>query len=816
MLYKIKNSGKSLLGLLLTLTLVTGLSVAYLKLQPDMPVLAAEPGGTEPVFQEEKDTLYPVTGTNGGTYTDGILTVPESSSAGILSDLPAEAAYCLSMTVKASNYTGFNWQARSGGIYFNIQSGGCGNGSLSNWYQYDTGVFGNFTDGLHVTIYSSTDRMAFWAGGKQVFDIAVTEPGTSQPKFTWTNCDVTITDIQIWTIATAFPQYDPFSDALYEVWGFEGGTYDPEKGVLTVPSQGDTVIQTDMPADSAYYCTMTLENEGNVEIQYRANGSYIQLTPFFYRIFSGDDTPKTEQIRNSTLSNLSGIYTEGEAGLKLTVYSSVDTLTIWLGTSKIFDETVSDGGAARPSILWSFEKSVISDIQIWTEDVSASDEPVYCETTDSLKYETDSLSVESTGTRYGNMYTSAIPGDDTFYVSYSVKSDGDCWLYNRGNHGRMLLQNKFWGIYSGADELIAQKSGATGLTEGIKITYCVEPQKVSIWMNGEKVVDKLATGNTEGIAGAPYIYANSGTTTISDVKIWTKKAVLSGSSASLEGTVKFNFFLDFDEAVTEEQKEKAKVRFVLPNGTVQEFIFSQAEEVTENGYKFSCRVAAKEMADSVKIVVYYDSVKSREYDYSVKQYAEGVLAMTSDTDIHALVKTMLNYGAYAQQYFSYHTDNPANAGLEASDQGLPGDVVVENFTDYKLQPLQSTKVIALDNISLLLKSETTLRLYFTCASGVSASSLEVTSSTCTPVIGQAEDGSYYIAIENMAAGSLGDMHTIVVKNTVTGETDTCTVSAFTYGYYALNGSSRETLHNLVKSLYLYNQAAETYLNNKEG
>ena len=396
-------------------------------------------------------------------------------------------------------------------------------------------------------------------------------------------------------------------------------------------------------------------------------------------------------------------------------------------------------------------------------------------------------------------------------MSYTVQSDGDCWLYNRGNHGRLLLQNHFWGIYSGAGELLTSKSGATNLKKGIRITFCVEPQKVSMWMNGEKVVEKCTTGNTDGVKGAPYIYANSGTPTVSDVKVWTKKASISGSSATLEGTIKFNFFLKFDEEVTEEQKNKAKIRFVFSDGAVEEFKLEEAGAATENGYPFSCLVPAKEMADSVKVIAYYDGVKSQEYGYSVKQYAESVLTQTTDENIQKLVKSMLNYGAYAQQYFNYNASNPANAGLETTDQGLLGDVVADDFLEYKYQPLQSSNVIAMQNISLVLKSETTLRLYFACASGVEVENLEVTSSTCTPVIRQTEGGSYYIAIENIAAGSLDDMHTITVKNTATGETDTCKVSALTYGYYALTGSTKTTLQNLVKSLYLYNQAAESCL-----
>ena len=390
-----------------------------------------------------------------------------------------------------------------------------------------------------------------------------------------------------------------------------------------------------------------------------------------------------------------------------------------------------------------------------------------------------------------------------------MTSDGACWLYNRGNHGRLLLQSNWWGIYLNENEVLASKSGATGLAQGIKITYCVEPNRISMWMNGEKVVEQLGTANAEGILGNPHIYGNGGTTTLKDIKVWTKKAIISGSSATLEGNIKFSFFLNFDESVTEEDKEKAKVRFVLLNGKVQELTFAQAEENTAYGYRFSCKLPAKEMADEVRVLVYYDGVKSQEYKYSVMQYAMALLTQTSDTDMQKLVKTMLNYGAYAQQYFRYHVSTLANAELDSSEQGLLETVDISRLEGFAFQPLTSTDIIRLEDISLLLKSETTLRLYFTYAEGVAKEDLKVNSETCTPVLGQDKDGNYYIAVENIAADKLGDMHTITIRNEKTGTEENCTVGALTYGYYALKGSSKESLHSLVRALYLYNQAAMT-------
>lgn len=616
--------------------------------------------------------------------------------------------------------------------------------------------------------------------------------------------EVVISNIQIWERTANTERL-----ALNDVTSVEGGSIDKTTKVVTVPSQGNSTLQTDVPVNAAYYCTMTLQNEGNVELQFRANGTYIQLTPFFYRIFQGDDTPKTEQLTSNELSTLTDKYTGGVSGMKLTVYSSKDILRIWLGTTKIWEEAVTESGAARLRILWSYETTTISDIQIQPEEEAISDEPIYCETIDVLQYEKNTIDVQKGETI--NLYQNTLPKDQTFYVSYEVTSkDGSCWLYNRGGHGRLLMQSYFWGIYSGAGELLTGKSEGTGLQQGAKLTFCVEPDKVSIWLNGKKIVDRVDTQNTVGVSGGPYVYGNTGTTTISDIKVWTKKASLSGSSASLEGTIKFNFFMEFDGSVSEQEKEKAKLCFMMLNGEVQELSFAQTEGNTEHGYQFSCRVPAKEMADQVKAIVYYDGVKSQEIHCSVKDYAGNLLSQTTDTNVQSLVKTMLNYGAYAQKYFDYHVDNLANGDLDIDEQGLLGNVSKEDFQTFKFQPLPSKNIMEIQEISLQLKAETTLRLYFTCAPGVSVEDLEVTSPSCVPVIRTTQDGKFYIAIENIPAGSLDESHTISIKNTADGKTETYKVSPFTYGYMALNGSKKETLHNLVKSLYLYNQAAKVF------
>ncbi len=63
-------------------------------------------------------------------------------------------------------------------------------------------------------------------------------------------------------------------------------------------------------------------------------------------------------------------------------------------------------------------------------------------------------------------------------------------------------------------------------------------------------------------------------------------------------------------------------------------------------------------------VVYWGDTE----EYSVKQYAMTMLERTNDQKLKTLLVDMLNYGASAQIYFGYNTDNLVNADLTADQQ----------------------------------------------------------------------------------------------------------------------------------------------------
>ena len=80
---------------------------------------------------------------------------------------------------------------------------------------------------------------------------------------------------------------------------------------------------------------------------------------------------------------------------------------------------------------------------------------------------------------------------------------------------------------------------------------------------------------------------------------------------------------------------------------------------------FTVICAAKEMADvkSLQISAKDEGVLFTK-DISARKYLTDIIANNSLSDYHEIAKSMLRYGAAAQNYFSYKTETPANDGID--------------------------------------------------------------------------------------------------------------------------------------------------------
>jgi hypothetical protein len=278
---------------------------------------------------------------------------------------------------------------------------------------------------------------------------------------------------------------------------------------------------------------------------------------------------------------------------------------------------------------------------------------------------------------------------------------------------------------------------------------------------------------------------------------------LNGYSISLAGDIGLNFFMNLSDEVLADSG--AKVCITLPDGSIENVLVSSVTP-NESGYKFTAHVAAKEMTSDVTVqILLSDGTKGDAYTYTVKEYADTILADTNTSaKTKKFVKAMLNYGGYAQEYFSYNTANIANADFTADEKSL--DAVTEDelsFYDYSLRG--SDDGISYKGSKLSLESNTVIKHYFALADGKSISdyTFKVNGSVVTPV---KSGDMYYITVENISAQNLGTDYTVQVGKL------RLAYSPMSYAYSALTKTDKIVLQNVTKALYLYNQAADEYIN----
>ncbi len=290
-------------------------------------------------------------------------------------------------------------------------------------------------------------------------------------------------------------------------------------------------------------------------------------------------------------------------------------------------------------------------------------------------------------------------------------------------------------------------------------------------------------------------------------------ARLAGYTISLEGDIALNFYMELDDELI---NSGAYMRFTVPSGSdpyIMDVPVSEAEKTVMNGetyYVFKCSVAAKEMSSDIKAQMINGDIEGKEYTYSVKDYAEYMLAHPEEEEYleaAELVKAMLNYGAYSQIYFRYNTDDLANSALSEDDRVL-GEITAEEIGKSSFES-DLPEGVEFIGSSLYLRSTTTLKLYFRSEDELSLSCDSGSTETVS-------DGDIQmICISGIAAKKLGDDFTVTVNNGK--NSGSVSYSPMNYCYEVLKVESHEReFKDIVKALYRYRQAAENYTGYKIG
>lgn len=223
----------------------------------------------------------------------------------------------------------------------------------------------------------------------------------------------------------------------------------------------------------------------------------------------------------------------------------------------------------------------------------------------------------------------------------------------------------------------------------------------------------VVTGVTGGEDNVEYTDNENGTYTVTTV---TADATLTCLIKIMATNIKAGDGLDLYFYVLQSAIEDSDYQAVLTRsyaGADPEAVtigFADWEAVTNSGtayYRFCYSdIAAKEMTDEVNVVIKVgDTQVSNSCTESIRNYALRTFGTGTD-ELDTALMDMLNYGAAAQTYFGYNTDNLANAeddgGIIAKYAGsaTQADTVIPENNLFKGENLVAVSVSAKNKLML--------------------------------------------------------------------------------------------------------------------
>ena len=221
--------------------------------------------------------------------------------------------------------------------------------------------------------------------------------------------------------------------------------------------------------------------------------------------------------------------------------------------------------------------------------------------------------------------------------------------------------------------------------------------------------------------------------------------------------------------------------------------------ISDGYYTVMTKMAAAQMTDeiAVKIAVADETVWDKTY--TIRQYAEYILAGNYSDTIKRVVKEMLNYGTAAQNYFRYNLESLASDGIDMT--GVCTEAIPETEPTPKTTE-GSVTGLGYYGASLVYESRIAVRFYFTG---------DITDCSFTangnPVEPQAKGGMWFVEVSQLNPATLDEM----IEISVTKGSETLEISYGPMNYMVRMNARQSTeaeLKELLKAMYNYHLAAK--------
>ena len=279
--------------------------------------------------------------------------------------------------------------------------------------------------------------------------------------------------------------------------------------------------------------------------------------------------------------------------------------------------------------------------------------------------------------------------------------------------------------------------------------------------------------------------------------------VLKTYSVSLNGLIEFNFYFDLSDTLLND--ESAYVLFIMPDGRQSKQYVKNATH-KKGMYGFTCGLYAKEMTQDVIVqVVNSKGEVGRKYSYAIMDYVDYVLNSTNPIYDNAkpVLKSMINYGGYAQDEFNAYLDNKAYKNVKDEFLEELNKVSASDFESCSFKEISTDSNYSSRSISLILEEATTLRFYFNVKDESKNTSAIVMVDGKKANIGKNKKG-YYVDVPPVKSNKLDEVHVIQINDLKVE----CSVLSYMYTF--LNYSKNEIDIAVTKALYIYYLRCKEY------
>ena len=276
------------------------------------------------------------------------------------------------------------------------------------------------------------------------------------------------------------------------------------------------------------------------------------------------------------------------------------------------------------------------------------------------------------GTFKGQIWLQPNQGDATIAVSGGTFApsgvDGSSIFLTNAGEGYTVTSASFTG------GTFTTKIGASDPTK----------KGVAGAISGNALFTESAKANTnEALVADGYVFAGTANADgLYGIEEADEKFELMGANMVLGNELAMNFFIR--ESDLEGTEYYAVINFHADGEVRTETIQFADWEYRSANKAYVVRlegIYAVQMSDKIDVTIFNaDGTQASEvWNDSVKDYATRVIKNTSDEYSRTLAVDMLNYGAAAQDYFGYNTENLANADIDEYQQyASPDKAITDN------------------------------------------------------------------------------------------------------------------------------------------